>query len=214
MWNSGSRSKFQLEFKFEFIVNSQSAVSNTTYGRFDVKFDVIFFSFSPFFQDIHIFCADGKFDRTYRSILSKDSNFQCRWEIWRNIFSLRMKNLKKHIFSADEKFDGTYQTNVVVGSDGHCLFIPPGIFKVKHLQIILTKKCDLKLTLERHWLIIHLKCNFANYILTFCLFKSTCKIDITWFPFDDQQCDLKFGSWTYSGWQVMNKWKGFPLSLL
>ena len=34
------------------------------------------------------------------------------------------------------------------------------------------------------------------------LFKSTCKIDITWFPFDDQQCDLKFGSWTYSGWQV------------
>ena len=34
-------------------------------------------------------------------------------------------------------------------------------------------------------------------------FKSTCKIDITWFPFDDQQCDLKFGSWTYSGWQVI-----------
>ena len=36
-------------------------------------------------------------------------------------------------------------------------------------------------------------------------FKSTCKIDITWFPFDDQQCDLKFGSWTYSGWQVMQR---------
>ena len=36
------------------------------------------------------------------------------------------------------------------------------------------------------------------------LFKSTCKIDITWFPFDDQQCDLKFGSWTYSGWQVVD----------
>ena len=34
------------------------------------------------------------------------------------------------------------------------------------------------------------------------IFKSTCKIDITWFPFDDQKCDLKFGSWTYSGWQV------------
>ena len=34
------------------------------------------------------------------------------------------------------------------------------------------------------------------------LFKSTCKIDITWFPFDDQQCDIKFGSWTYSGWEV------------
>jgi len=34
------------------------------------------------------------------------------------------------------------------------------------------------------------------------IFKSTCKVDITWFPFDDQDCDLKFGSWTYSGWKL------------
>ncbi|XP_018022912.1 acetylcholine receptor subunit alpha-type acr-16 [Hyalella azteca] len=34
------------------------------------------------------------------------------------------------------------------------------------------------------------------------IFKSTCKIDITWFPFDDQKCKMKFGSWTYSGWQL------------
>ncbi|CAN7987841.1 unnamed protein product [Ixodes pacificus] len=34
------------------------------------------------------------------------------------------------------------------------------------------------------------------------IFKSTCKIDITWFPFDDQKCDLKFGSWTYNGYQL------------
>jgi hypothetical protein len=34
------------------------------------------------------------------------------------------------------------------------------------------------------------------------IFKSTCKIDITWFPFDDQKCELKFGSWTYDGFQV------------
>ena len=46
-------------------------------------------------------------------------------------------------------------------------------------------------------------CNFVCCtMLAFLFFKSTCKIDITWFPFDDQQCDLKFGSWTYSGWQV------------
>ncbi|XP_054718543.1 neuronal acetylcholine receptor subunit alpha-7-like [Uloborus diversus] len=31
------------------------------------------------------------------------------------------------------------------------------------------------------------------------IFKSTCKIDITWFPFDDQKCNMKFGSWTYDG---------------
>ena len=29
------------------------------------------------------------------------------------------------------------------------------------------------------------------------IFKSSCQIDITWFPFDDQECELKFGSWTY-----------------
>nr|CAI5824589.1 unnamed protein product [Callosobruchus analis] len=34
------------------------------------------------------------------------------------------------------------------------------------------------------------------------IFKSTCKIDITWFPFDDQRCEMKFGSWTYDGLQV------------
>merc|ERR1712051_800877 len=47
------------------------------------------------------------------------------------------------------------------------------------------------------------------------IFKSTCKIDITWFPFDDQQCDLKFGSWTYSGWQLeltLNKEDGGDIS--
>ncbi|KAH7696552.1 Protein UNC-3 protein8, partial [Aphelenchoides avenae] len=29
------------------------------------------------------------------------------------------------------------------------------------------------------------------------IFKSLCQIDIRWFPFDEQQCHLKFGSWTY-----------------
>ncbi|KAI5744958.1 hypothetical protein M8J76_006960 [Diaphorina citri] len=62
--------------------------------------------------------------------------------------------------SADEGFDSTYPTNVVVRSNGSCVYIPPGIF------------------------------------------KSTCKIDITWFPFDDQRCEMKFGSWTYDGLQL------------
>uniref|UniRef100_A0AC34QTD7 Nicotinic acetylcholine receptor alpha subunit n=1 Tax=Panagrolaimus sp. JU765 TaxID=591449 RepID=A0AC34QTD7_9BILA len=30
------------------------------------------------------------------------------------------------------------------------------------------------------------------------IFKSFCHIDVQWFPFDEQQCQLKFGSWTYS----------------
>ncbi|EDO45565.1 predicted protein, partial [Nematostella vectensis] len=31
---------------------------------------------------------------------------------------------------------------------------------------------------------------------------SICKIDITFFPFDEQFCKLKFGSWTYTGRQL------------
>lgn len=34
------------------------------------------------------------------------------------------------------------------------------------------------------------------------IFKSSCKINVQWFPFDEQNCDLKFGSWTYNGYQV------------
>ncbi|CAJ0596267.1 unnamed protein product [Cylicocyclus nassatus] len=30
------------------------------------------------------------------------------------------------------------------------------------------------------------------------IFKSLCQIDVRWFPFDEQECYLKFGSWTYS----------------
>ena len=32
--------------------------------------------------------------------------------------------------------------------------------------------------------------------------RSSCKIDITYFPFDDQKCTMKFGSWTFNGFQV------------
>ncbi|XP_012942041.1 neuronal acetylcholine receptor subunit alpha-10 isoform X2 [Aplysia californica] len=31
------------------------------------------------------------------------------------------------------------------------------------------------------------------------VFKSSCSIDIRHFPFDEQTCELKFGSWTYDG---------------
>lgn len=47
------------------------------------------------------------------------------------------------------------------------------------------------------------------------IFKSTCKMDIAWFPFDDQHCDMKFGSWTYDGNQldlVLNSEEGGDLS--
>ena len=32
--------------------------------------------------------------------------------------------------------------------------------------------------------------------------RSSCKVDITFFPFDEQHCYMKFGSWTYDQAQV------------
>ncbi|XP_065110795.1 neuronal acetylcholine receptor subunit alpha-9-II [Paramisgurnus dabryanus] len=32
--------------------------------------------------------------------------------------------------------------------------------------------------------------------------KSSCRVDVSYFPFDSQQCNLTFGSWTYNGNQV------------
>lgn len=35
------------------------------------------------------------------------------------------------------------------------------------------------------------------------IFKSSCEIDVRYFPFDQQTCFMKFGSWTYDGFQVI-----------
>ncbi|KAK1792622.1 hypothetical protein P4O66_012553 [Electrophorus voltai] len=45
--------------------------------------------------------------------------------------------------------------------------------------------------------------------------KSSCVVDVSYFPFDSQQCNLTFGSWTYNGNQVditMGGLKGGELS--
>jgi nicotinic acetylcholine receptor len=44
--------------------------------------------------------------------------------------------------------------------------------------------------------------------------RSTCFIDITYYPFDDQICKMKMGSWAYDGFQVdvFNSEKGIDLT--
>ena len=34
------------------------------------------------------------------------------------------------------------------------------------------------------------------------IWKSACQIDVEYFPFDQQTCTMKFGSWTYDGYKV------------
>ncbi|GAB6031876.1 hypothetical protein CHUAL_010272 [Chamberlinius hualienensis] len=37
------------------------------------------------------------------------------------------------------------------------------------------------------------------------IYKSSCEIDVEYFPFDEQTCVMKFGSWTYSGFQIFRQ---------
>ena len=36
------------------------------------------------------------------------------------------------------------------------------------------------------------------------IYHSSCEMDVEYFPFDEQTCVMKFGSWTYDGFQVHN----------
>ena len=46
------------------------------------------------------------------------------------------------------------------------------------------------------------------------IYKSSCEIDVEYFPFDEQTCVMKFGSWTYDGFQVgLNYYSCYQLYL-
>jgi len=38
--------------------------------------------------------------------------------------------------------------------------------------------------------------------LSMVIFRSSCAIDVKYFPFDEQNCTMLFSSWTYDGFQV------------
>lgn len=45
------------------------------------------------------------------------------------------------------------------------------------------------------------------------VYKSSCAIDVEYFPYDVQTCVLKLGSWTYDGFKVTTQITRLPLSI-
>ena len=46
------------------------------------------------------------------------------------------------------------------------------------------------------------KKKFFFFFYFSAIYHSSCEMDVEYFPFDEQTCVMKFGSWTYDGYQV------------
>ncbi|XP_026220480.1 neuronal acetylcholine receptor subunit alpha-7 isoform X1 [Anabas testudineus] len=68
-------------------------------------------------------------------------------------------------------------------------------------DILLYNSADERFDASFHTNILVNSTGYCQYLPP-GIFKSTCYIDVRWFPFDVQHCDLKFGSWTYGGWSL------------
>ncbi|XP_062380892.1 neuronal acetylcholine receptor subunit alpha-7-like, partial [Sardina pilchardus] len=66
-------------------------------------------------------------------------------------------------------------------------------------DILLYNSADERFDATFHTNVLVNASGYCQYIPPGIL-KSTCYIDVRWFPFDVQKCDLKFGSWTHNGW--------------
>ncbi|KAM8763046.1 neuronal acetylcholine receptor subunit alpha-7a isoform 1-T1 [Acanthopagrus schlegelii] len=68
-------------------------------------------------------------------------------------------------------------------------------------DILLYNSADERFDATFHTNILVNSSGYCSYLPP-GIFKSTCHIDVRWFPFDVQKCELKFGSWTYGGWSL------------
>ena len=57
-------------------------------------------------------------------------------------------------------------------------------------------------SLERFQQHIKVSSDGTNLWLAPTILLSSCKIFVKYFPFDEQNCELKFGSWTYDGFHL------------
>ncbi|XP_068755426.1 neuronal acetylcholine receptor subunit alpha-7-like isoform X2 [Montipora capricornis] len=90
-----------------------------------------------------------------------------------------------------EDFQGMDQINV----NANKVWIPD-------LYLYNNAAADKDGALDRFKTKIVLSSDGRNMWLAPILFTFSCKIDVHYFPFDEQICAMKFGSWTYDGYRV------------
>ena len=44
------------------------------------------------------------------------------------------------------------------------------------------------------------------------IYQSSCDMDVEYFPFDIQSCEMKWASWTYDGYTVRRTYDGYTVS--
>ena len=69
------------------------------------------------------------------------------------------------------------------------------------LFLLLCRSADFRLKERRDALVVVKSNGRVKWIPT-AIFMSTCTIDILTFPYDSQNCHMKFGSWTYDGYKL------------
>ncbi|KAK7073521.1 hypothetical protein SK128_021766, partial [Halocaridina rubra] len=40
-------------------------------------------------------------------------------------------------------------------------------------------------------------CTGSVELVSHAMLQSSCNVDISWYPFDQQECTMRFASWTY-----------------
>ncbi|XP_059215665.1 neuronal acetylcholine receptor subunit alpha-7-like isoform X2 [Centropristis striata] len=117
------------------------------------------------------------------------------------------------IMDVDEK-NQVLTTNIWLKLEWHDYYLQwntsdyPGVTNVRfpdHLiwkpDILLYNSADERFDATFHTNILVDPSGTCSYLPP-GIFKSTCYIDVRWFPFDEQRCDLKFGSWTYGSFSL------------
>lgn len=76
-------------------------------------------------------------------------------------------------------------------------------------EVTLMTKATLKYTGEVFWEPPAIYSRFNSFsstqslnFLLISLLESSCEMNVEYFPYDEQSCFMKFGSWTYNGAQV------------